>query len=82
MKFLLVDIGMALAASLGYWTFAVLALHRTEAVTLARRGAARTRGHRTRRHEGRTNRHMGTPKPRVTYLDISGVDPRRLVNLR
>lgn len=82
MKFLLVDIGMAFAASLGYWAFAVLALHRAEVVTLARGVTGGSRANRPRRRETRTNRHMGTPKPRVTYLDISGVDPLRLVNLR
>jgi hypothetical protein len=82
MKFLLVDIGMALAASLVYWTFVVLARHRAEVVTLARGVTGDTRANRARGHGARTNRHIGTPKPRVTYLDISGVDPRRLVNLR
>jgi hypothetical protein len=82
MTFLLVDIGMALAASLGYWTVAVLARHRAEVVTLARAVKVRPHADRTHKHGARTNRHMGTPRPRVTYLDISGVDPRRLVNLR
>jgi hypothetical protein len=82
MKFLLVDIGMALAASLVYSTFVVLARHRAEVVTLARGVTGGTGANRARSHEARTNRHIGTPKPRVTYLDISGVDPRRLVNLR
>jgi hypothetical protein len=82
MKFLLVDTGMALAALLGYRIFVLLARRRAEVVTLASGVTVRARANRTRRHEVRANGYKGTAKPRTTYLDLSGVDPRRLVNLR
>ena len=82
MKFLLVDTGMALAALLGYWAFVLLARRRAEVVTFASGATERARANRTRRHEVRPNGYKGTAKPRTTYLDLSGVDPSRLVNLR
>jgi hypothetical protein len=80
MQFLLVDTGIALAALLGYWAFAVLARQRAKLVTLA--SGVTARSDRTRRHEEQPNAHKGTAKPHKTYLDVSGVDPSRLVNLR
>ena len=82
MEFLLLDTGMALAALLGYRAFVVLTRHRAQAVTLARGVTVRARADQTRGNEVRPNRHKDAAKPRVTYLDVAGVDPRRLVNLR
>lgn len=81
MQFFLTDIGVGLAALLGYWSFGRLARRRAPVMFTGRRGVSSARAGYSAAREIRLLRRKPAPRKPGVPPEFLTVDPKRLVRL-